>query len=52
MVKQRKSLHVVDLLFDARFLKYPFTLHYHKQCPINNIPVKCSQIGQNKSDIF
>ena len=43
---------VVDLSFDERFVKhYPFRLHYHKQCPINNIQVKCTQIGQNVSDI-
>ena len=52
MVKQRKFLHDVDLPFDARFLKYRFSLHYHKQCPINSIQVKCAQICQNVCDIF
>ena len=53
MLKQRNFLQVVDLSFDARFVKYyPFSLHCHKQYPINNIQVKCSQIGQNVSDIF
>ena len=40
------------LSFDARFLKYQFSLHYHKQCSINKIQVKCLQISQNVSDIF
>ena len=31
---------------------YPFSSHYQKQCPINNIWVKCFQVGQNVSDIF
>ena len=49
MVKQRNFLHVVDLSFDSRFVKfYQFSLHY----PINNIKVKTSQIGQTVSDIF
>ena len=52
MVKQRNLLHVVDLSFDVIFLKYPFNLHYHKHCPINNIQVKCTQISQNVCDIF
>ena len=53
MIKQRNFLHAIDLSFDARFVKYyPFSLHYHKQCPVNNIQVKCFQIGQNVSDIF
>ena len=39
IVKQRNFLHVVDLLFDSRFVKfYQFSLHY----PINNIKVKSS----------
>ena len=46
MVKRKNFLHVVDLLFVTRFLKYLFKLHYHEQCPINNIQVKCFQIGQ------
>ena len=47
MVKQKNFLHVVDLSFDARFTKYnKFSLYYHKQCPINIIKVKCSQIGK------
>ena len=53
MAKERNFLHVVDLSFDGRFLKYYyFSLHYHKQCPINNVKVKYLQIGQNVSDIF
>ena len=52
MVKRKNFLHVVDLLFDTRFLKHPFRLHYHEQCPINNIQVKYSQIGQNVCNIF
>ena len=52
VVKQRNFLHFVDLAFDARFVKYQFSLHYHKQCPINNIKVKYLQIGQKLSDIF
>ena len=52
MVKRKNFLHVVDLLFVTRFLKYLFRLHYHEQCPINNIQVKCFQIGQNVCDIF
>ena len=53
MVKQRNFLHVVDLSFDARFVKhYQFSLHYHKQCPINNIKVKYLQIGCIVSNIF
>ena len=45
--------HVVDLSFDARFVKYyPFRSQYHKQCPINNIQVKYLRISQNVSDIF
>ena len=53
MLKQRNFLLVVDLLFDARFVKYyQFNLRYYKQCPINNVKAKCSQIGQNMSDIF
>ena len=55
MVKQRNFFHVVDLSFDARFVKYhPFRSFrsHHKQSPINNINVKCLQIGQNVSDIF
>ena len=51
-VKQRNFLHVVDLSLDARFSKYPFSLHYHKQCPTNNIQIKCSQVCQNLCDIF
>ena len=48
MVKQRNFLHAVDLSFDARFVKYyQLSLQYHKQCPMNNIQVKYSQIGQN-----
>ena len=55
IVKQKNFLHVVDLSFkfDTRFVKhYPFSFHYHKQCPINNNRVKCSQIGQNVPDIL
>ena len=53
MVKERNFLDVVDLSFDARFLKYSqFSLQYHKKYPINNIKVKLLQIGQNVSDIF
>ena len=34
MGKQRNFLHVVDLLFDASFVRYDqFSLHYHKQFP-------------------
>ena len=53
MVKQRNFLHVVNLSFDAGFVKYyPISLQYHPQCPINNIQVKCLQIGRNVSDIL
>ena len=53
MVKQRNFPHVVDLSFDARFVKYyPFSSHFHKQCPINKIQVKCLQFGQNLPDTF
>ena len=53
MVKQRNFLHVADLLFDARFVKYDqYILHYLKQCPTTNIKEKFSHIGQNVSNIF
>ena len=53
MLKERNFVHVIDLSFDARILKYySFSLHYHKHCPINYIQIKCSQIGQNVFDIF
>ena len=53
VIKEGNSLHVVNLSVDTRFVKYyRFSSHYHKQWPINNIKVKCLQIGQNMSDIF
>ena len=45
---QNKGTHAIDLSFDARFVKYyQFSFHYYKQPSINNIKVKCLQIGQN-----
>ena len=39
--------------FDGRFVKcYHRSSLYHKQWSINNIKVKCSQIGKNMSDSF
>ena len=53
MVNQRNFLHVVDLWFDARFVNYyRLSLPYHKQCPIDNMWVKCLQIGQKLSGYF
>ena len=53
MVKQQNFLRVVNLSFDTRFVKYyQFSLTCHKDCPINTIKVKCSQIAQNVPDIF
>ena len=52
MAKQRSFLRVVSLSFNLRFMKYFNSVHYHKHFPINDIKVKCLQIGQNVSDIF
>ena len=53
MINERRFLYIVDLSFDARFVKYyQFSSHYYKRFPINNIKVKCSQIGQNVSGTF
>ena len=46
-------LRVANLSFDARFARHSqFSLHHDKQCQINNIKVKCPQIGQNLCDSF
>ena len=51
--KKGMFLHAFYLSFDARFAKYyQSSLHYHKQCPINNIKIKCQQTDQNVSDSF
>ena len=53
MINKRNFLHVVDVSYDVRFMKYyQFSSHYHEQLPVNNIKVKYSQIDQNITDFF
>ena len=53
MVKQENFLHVVDLLFDERFVKYyHFSLPYCKTVATNNIKIEFLQFDQQVSDVF
>ena len=52
MVKQENFLHVVDLLFDERFVKYyHLSLPYCKTVAINNIKIEFLQFDQQVSDV-
>ena len=43
----------LQMQFGLQFtLHLQFSLHYHKQWSINNIKVKCLQIGKNVPDVF
>ena len=47
MIKQRNFLHILNLSFDAKLVKYyQFRSHYHKQCPINNNKVNVRKLAK------